>query len=174
MFAKYFSGSIIFTLVALAVAAWVGWDNGGTGAAVLQTLFIVAVLGVLEVSLSFDNAVVNATVLRDMDAVWRRRFLTWGIAIAVFGMRVVFPLVIVAVIAQISPWAAVMMAATDPAEYARVLTSAHLTVSAFGGAFLAMVGLKHFIRTSGTNFGSRSSSVPSTGSERSRRSNWRW
>ncbi len=111
----------------------------------LQILFIVAVLGVLEVSLSFDNAVVNATVLRDMDAVWRRRFLTWGILIAVFGMRVVFPLVIVAVIAQISPWAAVMMAATEPSEYARVLTSAHLTVSAFGGAFLAMVGLKHFI-----------------------------
>ena len=62
----------------------------------LTTVFIVAVLGVLEVSLSFDNAVVNATVLREMDPVWRRRFITWGIAIAVFGMRIVFPLVIVA------------------------------------------------------------------------------
>ncbi|MSQ01305.1 MAG: DUF475 domain-containing protein [Myxococcales bacterium] len=145
LLSKYFSGSIAFTVLALAIAAWVGWESGGTGGAVLHTLFIVVVLGVLEVSLSFDNAVVNATVLRDMDAVWRRRFLTWGIAIAVFGMRVVFPLVIVAVIAQISPWAAVLMAATDPAQYARVLTSAHLTVSAFGGAFLAMVGLKHFV-----------------------------
>jgi hypothetical protein len=38
--------------------------------------FIVAVLGVLEVSLSFDNAVVNAKVLAGMDAVWRHRFLT--------------------------------------------------------------------------------------------------
>ena len=110
----------------------------------LTTVFIVAVLSVLEVSLSFDNAVVNATVLEHMDAVWRRRFITWGIAIAVFGMRIVFPLVIVAVIAQIGPIAALVLAATDPDEYSRILTSAHVSVSAFGGAFLAMVGLKHF------------------------------
>jgi hypothetical protein len=58
----------------------------------MTTVFIVAVLGVLEVSLSFDNAVVNAKVLSQMDDVWRRRFITWGIAIAVFGMRIVFPL----------------------------------------------------------------------------------
>jgi hypothetical protein len=36
------------------------------------------------------------------------------------------------------------MAASHPDQYSRVLTSAHVTVSAFGGAFLAMVGLKHF------------------------------
>jgi len=142
---KYFTGSFAFTAVALVIAAWVGWGTGGTPAAMASTLFIVAVLGVLEVSLSFDNAVVNATVLRDMDEVWRHRFITWGIAIAVFGMRVVFPLAIVAVIAQISPWDAVMLAGTRPDEYARILTEAHISVAAFGGSFLAMVGLKHFI-----------------------------
>jgi hypothetical protein len=99
---------------------------------------------VLETSLSFDNAVVNATVLKRMTPLWRRRFITWGIAIAVFGMRIVFPLVIVAIIAQIGPWAALVMAAVDPDKYSQVLTSAHVSVSAFGGAFLAMVGLKHF------------------------------
>jgi hypothetical protein len=79
-----------------------------------------------------------------MDEKWRRRFLTWGIAIAVFGMRIVFPVVIVAVIAQIGPIQTLVMAATNPDEYSRVLTSAHVSVAAFGGAFLAMVGLKHF------------------------------
>lgn len=142
---KYFTGSFVFTFIALVVAAWVGWDDGGTPSSVFSTLFIVAVLGVLEVSLSFDNAVVNATVLREMDEVWRHRFITWGIAIAVFGMRVVFPLAIVAVIAQITPWEAVVLAASRPDEYARILTEAHISVAAFGGSFLAMVGLKHFI-----------------------------
>ena len=108
-------------------------------------MFIVAVLAILEVSLSFDNAVVNATVLKEMTPVWRRRFITWGIAIAVFGMRIVFPLVIVAIVARIDPFSALVMAATDPDRYSRVLTTAHISVSAFGGAFLAMVGLNHFI-----------------------------
>jgi hypothetical protein len=108
------------------------------------TVFIVSVLAILEVSLSFDNAVVNAVVLKRMTPVWRRRFITWGIAIAVFGMRILFPLLIVAVIIHIDPLSALIMAATDPDQYSRVLTSAHISVSAFGGAFLAMVGLKHF------------------------------
>ncbi|MCW5889430.1 MAG: DUF475 domain-containing protein [bacterium] len=141
---RYFRGSIIVTFAGLALGAFVGWEASGTAAGTLSTLFIVCVLAVLEVSLSFDNAVVNATVLRQMDAVWRRRFITWGIAIAVFGMRIVFPLVIVAVVADISPWAALVMAATDPDAYSRTLTSAHVSVAAFGGAFLAMVGLSHF------------------------------
>jgi hypothetical protein len=141
---RYFYGSFIVTALGLLGGAALGWEIHGTLQGVLTTVFIVAVLGVLEVSLSFDNAVVNATVLEHMDPVWRRRFITWGIAIAVFGMRIVFPLVIVAIIAQIGPIAALVLAATDPDEYSRILTSAHVSVSAFGGAFLAMVGLKHF------------------------------
>ncbi len=54
-----------------------------------------------EISLSFDNAIVNANKLKDMTPVWQQRFLTWGILIAVFGMRIVFPLLIV-VIARVS------------------------------------------------------------------------
>jgi hypothetical protein len=79
-----------------------------------------------------------------MTPVWRRRFITWGITIAVFGMRIVFPLVIVAIIARINPIAALSMAITDPDKYSNVLSSAHICVSSFGGAFLAMVGLRHF------------------------------
>src|SRR5262245_3512151 len=141
---RYFRGSLLVTVAGLALGTGLGWSASGTVGGTLATLFIVLVLAVLEVSLSFDNAVVNTTVLRQMDAVWRRRFITWGIAIAVFGMRIVFPLLVVAVIADISPWAALVMAATDPDGYSRTLTAAHVSVAAFGGAFLAMVGLKHF------------------------------
>lgn len=135
---------MITSVLGLALGAYLGWTATGTAGGAVTTMFIVFVLAILEVSLSFDNAVVNATVLQTMDPVWQRRFITWGMAIAVFGMRIVFPLVIVAVIGHLSPWAALHMAVTDPDAYARTISSAHVSVAAFGGAFLTMVGLKHF------------------------------
>ncbi len=141
---RHFSGSLIFTVAALATAAAYGFFNlGGTGPA-LAALWICIVLGVLEVSLSFDNAVVNARTLKTMDPVWQQRFLTWGIIIAVFGMRIVFPLIIVAVAGSMSPMSALTMALNDPEQYERVLTGAHHGIMGFGGAFLMLVGLKFF------------------------------
>jgi len=141
---RYFKGSIVVTVVGLLLAAAVGYYYKGTLAGAGRTVFLVAVLSVLEISLSFDNAVVNATVLKHTTPLWRRRFLTWGMAIAVFGMRFVFPLVVVSVVAQIGPWQAVRLATLQPGEYARVLTEAHVPLQAFGGAFLGMVCLKFF------------------------------
>ena len=141
---KHFTGSIVFTAGGLVAGGALGAYYYGTPAGVARAVFIVAVLAVLEISLSFDNAVVNATVLKDMTPLWRHRFLTWGIAIAVFGMRLVFPLVVVSVIAGIGPLEALRLAAFAPGEYARILTSAHLTLGAFGGAFLGMVSLRYF------------------------------
>lgn len=140
----YFRNSFLVTAAGLGLGAVLGWRSTHSWAGVFSTVFIVAVLAILEVSLSFDNAVVNAVVLKKMTPVWRHRFITWGIAIAVFGMRIAFPLIIVAIITRIDPISALVMAATDLDRYARILTSAHISVSAFGGAFLAMVGLKHF------------------------------
>ena len=140
----YFTGSIWVTAAGLLLAAGLGLrlHHGLAGGA--ATVFLAALLAVLEVSLSFDNAVVNASVMQDMTAIWRHRFLTWGMAIAVFGMRFVFPLVVVSVVAGIGPLEAVRLAALEPDEYARLLTSAHLALGAFGGAFLGMVCLKYF------------------------------
>lgn len=140
----YFRNSFLVTAAGLILAGFIGWNATHHWDGVLSTVFIVAVLAILEVSLSFDNAVVNAVVLKTMTPLWRHRFITWGIAIAVFGMRIVFPLLIVAIIIHTDPISALVLAATDPDEYSRILTSAHVSVSAFGGAFLAMVGLKHF------------------------------
>lgn len=144
MILKYYRGSLLFTALCLALAGWLGWVLTGTVTGTLSVVWIVLVLGVLEVSLSFDNAVVNATVLRHMDAVWRRRFLTWGIAIAVFGMRILFPLAIVAIAAKVGPLEALRLAAGHPSEYERIISGAHIGIAGYGGAFLAMVGLKFF------------------------------
>lgn len=141
---KHFWGSLVFTLVCMALGGWYGWTLSGTLEGTLSILWICAVLAVLEVSLSFDNAAVNASVLKDMDPVWQQRFLTWGIAIAVFGMRIVFPIMIVMVAANLGPIDAVRLALSDPGEYQRIVSDAHIGLMGFGGAFLGMVGLKFF------------------------------
>jgi hypothetical protein len=112
----------------------------GTMSGTLSLLWIVVVLSILEVSLSFDNAVVNAAVLEDMDEVWQKRFLTWGMIIAVFGMRIVFPLAIVAIAAGLGPREALELSLNDPKRYEEIVSSAHVGIAGFGGAFLAMVG----------------------------------
>jgi hypothetical protein len=142
---RYYKGSLLFTAICLALGGWLGWSLTGTVIGTLGILWIVVVLGVLETSLSFDNAVVNASVLRNMTPVWRQRFLTWGILIAVFGMRIVFPLLIVAIAARLGPIDAIALAATDPLRYEEIIRGAHTGIAGFGGAFLAMVGLTFFL-----------------------------
>jgi uncharacterized protein len=102
---------------------------------------IVAILAILEISLSFDNAVVNATVLQRMNPYWQRIFLTVGVLIAVFGMRLIFPLIVVTIAGHISPLQALSLALHHPHQYAIKLTQAHPAIAAFGGIFLLMIFL---------------------------------
>ncbi len=141
---SYFHWAFALTAIGLALGAFVGWQSTGTMGGAATTLFICAVLGVLEISLSFDNAIVNARKLQDMTPVWQQRFLTWGIIIAVFGMRILFPLAIVAIATKVSPLAALNIAIFEPDTYAHIMEGAHVSISAFGGTFLMMVGLTYF------------------------------
>ncbi|MDD8024443.1 MAG: DUF475 domain-containing protein [Paracoccaceae bacterium] len=141
----YFRWAFGFTAVGLALAFWLGWGYSGSFTGALSFFLIAGVLAVLEISLSFDNAIVNANKLKDMTPEWQHRFLTWGIVIAVFGMRILFPLLIVVIAAGIGPIEALVLAATKPAEYAQIIGSAHVSIAAFGGAFLMMVALNYFI-----------------------------
>src|SRR5437762_1476012 len=134
-FMKYFSGSLLSSFFGFGAAAGIGYYYTGNAAGALSALFLAAVLSVLEVSLSFDNAVVNAIVLKKMTPLWQHRFLTWGMLIAVFGMRLVFPLLIVALVAHLGPIDALEMAAMRPEDYAKIMLSVHHEVASFGGAF---------------------------------------
>jgi hypothetical protein len=126
-----------------------GWSFGITAAGLAlagvlwgwKGLAIVAILSVLEISLSFDNAVINAGILRKMNAFWQKMFLTVGVLIAVFGMRLVFPIIIVAITAKLSPWEAVRVAINDHDRYEALVTNAHPAIAAFGGLFLLMIFL---------------------------------
>jgi hypothetical protein len=137
---RHFRLSIAVTVILMGLAGWWGYQQGGMGG-LLQALWITAILGVLEVSLSFDNAVVNASVLRGWNEFWRKLFLTVGIIVAVFGMRLIFPLVIVSAATGLGLVEVWHMAIDNPKEYSRHLTEKHAEVAAFGGAFLMLVFL---------------------------------
>lgn len=142
---SYFRWAILVTVGGLLLATWLGWSYGNSLSGAMAFLLIGSVLAVLEIALSFDNAIVNANKLKDMTPVWQKRFLTWGILIAVFGMRIIFPLAVVSIAAKIGPLQAIQLAASDPNSYAHIMEDAHLPIAAFGGAFLMMVGLTYFI-----------------------------
>ncbi|MGX5694356.1 DUF475 domain-containing protein [Dermacoccus abyssi] len=137
MLLKTFGWSVAITVAGLVGGFFLGGVSG---------LAIVAILIVLEVSLSFDNAVVNATILKRMNAFWQKIFLTVGILIAVFGMRLVFPLLIVCLTGGVGPMKAIDLAIKGgdqetPGTYAYMLHEAHPSIAAFGGSFLLMLFL---------------------------------
>ena len=138
----YFLGSYIVTILGIICAyLWGEHVHNGTG---LMCVFIALVLAILEISLSFDNAVVNAMKLENMSEKWRHRFITWGILIAVFGMRFLFPLLVVAIFAKLNILSVLNMALNDVHQYAHYLEQTHAPIVTFGGAFLLMLFMDYF------------------------------
>src|ERR1700741_4470295 len=144
---RVFGISLLLTAAALAL----GYAHGGVNA-----LFLLLVLAVLEVSLSFDNAIINAAVLKRMSPFWQQMFLTIGILIAVFGMRLAFPLLLVWATAGIEPVRAFELALNPPPHgalefpdgspsYEKLVMSAHPEIAAFGGIFLLMLFLEFIV-----------------------------
>ncbi len=132
---RHFFWSITISIVAFSL---VGFYAG------LTALILVIILSILEVTLSFDNAVVNAKILERMTPIWQKRFLTWGILLAVFGTRFLLPILIVSVAVWASPWFITQLAFNEPEAYGKLLESVHGSITAFGGIFLLMVSLKYF------------------------------
>ncbi len=139
---SYFKGSLLFTIAAVIFSGLIGLYTGG---AVVALMISAIVLGILETSVSLDNAVVNAKYLNTMNEASKKWFITWGMVIAVFGMRVLFPVIIVSLAAWVSPWSAVNMALFHPSDYQKAIESVHIEIMGFGAAFLLMVVLEFFV-----------------------------
>ncbi len=105
-----------------------------------MTLVLIGV----ELAFSFDNAVVNAKVLEKLSQVWQQLFLTVGVVIAIVGMRLVFPIVIVMLASHLGWGSVVNLALHHPGEYASKLQDAHIGIAAFGGGFLLALTLYFF------------------------------
>lgn len=141
---RHFKFSFLVALLGMGLAAWWGYSRGGSGVAI-QAVGIAAILAIMEISLSFDNAIVNASILKTWDKFWQGLFLTLGMLIAVFGMRLLFPLLIVAFAADMGLAEVWKMGLENPDEYSRHLTEHHAEVAAFGGMFLLLVFLNFLL-----------------------------
>lgn len=138
---KYFYLSFILLGVGLVAAFFLGGLSGA---------YICLLLTVLEISLSFDNAVVNAKTLAGMNKIWQDRFFVFGIPIAVFGMRFLFPILIVAMAANLGLIETFNLALNSPELYHESLSENKIKIYMFGGAFLLMVALNFFLSSSNT------------------------
>lgn len=126
------------TIVSVLLIIFAGIETG------LKGLFLVLALAALEVSLSFDNAVVNARILKRMSEAWQKAFLTIGILIAVFGVRIILPIFLVAIAIGTNFGSVVDLALHNPTEYGHKLEEAHTLIASFGGIFLLMIFLDYF------------------------------
>ncbi|MDP3646347.1 MAG: DUF475 domain-containing protein [bacterium] len=130
-----FWGPLLATVVGLVAVLW--W--GGAMAFAIAILLVI-----LEVTLSFDNAVVNAKVLKQLSEKWQHRFLTWGILLSVVLTRALLPIAIVAISTGVSYFTIANIALNDPEHYGKLLEGAHVIIASFGGIFLTLVGLRYF------------------------------
>jgi hypothetical protein len=131
-------------IFAVSATATVGSLIGVALGMGLDALLIAAILIAVEIAFSFDNAIVNAKILKQMSRFWQVMFLTIGAAIAIFGMRLVFPIMLVAITAGLGWGEVIDLAIHHPEEYAHKLEESHVVLSAFGGSFLLMLALHFF------------------------------
>lgn len=129
----------VSALLSFIAAGFVGWGLGA------GALWLFCILVILEVTFSFDNAVINSKVLERLSPLWQRLFLTVGILFAVFIVRFVLPIVIVMVSSGLGFNTVVHMALYDAASYAHTLHEAAPMINAFGGTFLLMIGVNYFL-----------------------------
>lgn len=136
---RIFIFSCVVSLVVLGtVLIYLGW----------QAALVALVLIIIELTFSFDNAIINARVLATMSVFWRRMFMSVGIIIAVFGMRIIFPILIVMFTARLSWGHVIQLALEQPDKYAMMLARAHPSIASFGGMFLLMLSLDFFFDSS--------------------------
>lgn len=133
---RIFAFSVFVTLAGI-IGAYVGWGA--------SALFVTLILVVVEITFSFENAIINAKILTRLSKFWQNIFLTIGIVIAIFGMRIVFPILIVMITARLGAGEVIDLAFNKPDEYAHALEHAHPQIAAFGGAFLLMLALHFFL-----------------------------
>ncbi|MBN3679965.1 DUF475 domain-containing protein [Francisella tularensis subsp. holarctica] len=136
---KYFYGSLFVTLIGIVIAVFI-YPN-----APLETIYSVLILAILEISLNFDNAVINAKILGQMSPRWQKIFIYIGLPIAVFGMRLLFPILLVSVTSGINFMNVVTLALDNPQQYQAILEHSMPYICSFGGSFLLMVFLNFFL-----------------------------
>jgi hypothetical protein len=101
-----------------------------------SAVLTIAGLALFESITSIDNAIINAEVLTTMRPEARRWFLTWGVGLAVFGVRGVLPWMIVWIMASgLGPWQAFTATLTDDPAAIRAIQQSAPILLIGGGIF---------------------------------------
>lgn len=147
---RYFKYPIMLSFLGLITSFLAGYRTTGVfvdGFIFMGECFILAIL---EISLSFDNAIINARIVEKMSIKWQKIFLYFGIFIAVFGMRILLPLIIVMLVLKQDLFTILNMAIYEPHKYMLALENAHVSLNVFGASFLSLVGLTFFFNKNKT------------------------
>src|SRR5512133_1873855 len=122
---------------------------------ILSITLIIAGLVLFETITSIDNAIINAEVLSTMSERAKRWFLTWGLLIAVFGIRGLLPWLIVWLSTPaLGPIGALTATfSSDPLVIAAIEQSAPMLLIG-GGTFLILLFF-HWLFLEDKNFGVR-------------------
>ena len=131
---------LISTVISVALLALLFFFTSN-----FSLVLIAVLLALLEITLSLDNAVVNVKALTGMSLIWQKRFLYFGLPIAVFGMRLIFPIVMVSLTTPLSFTEVIQVAIHDPKTYSHALHDGMPLISGFGGSFLLMVFFSFFV-----------------------------
>ncbi len=121
--------------LSILLLLFVGYKEG------FQAFLTVLILAALEVTFSFDNAIINAKILQKMTRAWQAIFMTLGIFIAVFVVRFLLPIYIVSITTGTTFNNVIDLALHDSESYAHKLDLAHPMIAASGGIFLLMIFL---------------------------------
>ena len=126
-------------IITLLIGAFVVYQLG------ISMLWLFAVLAIMEVTFSFDNAVINSRILAKMSPLWQKLFLTIGIFIAVFVVRFALPILIVQFATGLGFKEVLDLAINDADRYGEEVHNAAPVIDAFGGTFLLMLGISYFL-----------------------------
>ena len=110
-----------------------------------RVLYLVTILIFVETGLSFDNAIVNATVLNKLSKKRQKLFIWAGLPIGIFITRLAFPILLVSLTTPLSFVEVFKLAINHPGVYQHTLQANLPTILTFGGSFLIMVFLKFFL-----------------------------
>ena len=119
---------------------------------IVSTLIILG-LALFESITSIDNAVINAETLATMQHRARRWFLTWGMLIAVFGVRGLLPWLLVWVMTpHLGPWQAFTASLTGDAAALNAIHASAQVLLIGGGVFFIFLFF-HWIFMEPKNYG---------------------
>ncbi|MCX5614019.1 DUF475 domain-containing protein [Bombella saccharophila] len=142
---RQFYAAFMVAAFALCIGAGLGYWQTASLTGVLMGVEAVAILALMETAESMDNAIVDYGILKTMSPQWQRRYMSWGMPISVLGMRFLFPILLVAIVAGLSPWQAARLAVMEPQRYAHIMLGARDMIASFGGAFLLLIALNYFL-----------------------------